>query len=46
MFLLSIYYNNPLQFIKISVIEIEIYLTDRLTEDAIKTEDNADQSTA
>ena len=29
-------------FIKISMMKIEIYLTDRLTEDAAKTEDNAD----
>ena len=33
-------------FIKVSIIEVEIYLIDRLTEDAAETEDNTDQSTA
>ena len=31
---------SKLPFIKVSIIEIEIYLTDRLTEDATETEDN------
>ena len=35
-----------LSFVKVSIIKIEIYLTDRLTEDAAETEDNTDQSTA
>ena len=37
---------SKLLFVKVSVIKIEIYLTDRLTEDAIETRDNADQNAA
>ena len=37
---------SKLSFIKISVIEVETYLTDRLTEDAAEAEDNASQSAA
>ena len=34
-----------LSFVKMSMIKIEIYSADRLTEDAAEAEDNVDQST-